>query len=208
MPPAISRWIVGILCFVCLWAASAVPAYAQWYVTYDDALKALSQRDWKTAEEKLRASKQQAQSANTRPGRSVLRQGGLFEPFLPDFYLSRAYFELARNEKDTEIKRGFLERAVASVEEARKTNQVRANDPENSQSTAITTQARAELEKLPPIAGGGGGTARGGGGNGRRRWYCWGRWRPRSHDYRPSTRSGTARCRRSGAQRTRMGQSD
>ena len=151
---------------VCLWTFAASPAFAQWYVTYDDGLRALSQRDWKTAEAKLLASKQQAQSANTRPGRSVLRQGGLFEPFLPDYYLSRVYYELARTEKDAQLKKGFLERAVTSIEEARKTNQVRSNDPENGPSTTIYTNAKAELEKLPPVAGRGGGGGDGGAGGG------------------------------------------
>jgi hypothetical protein len=151
--PAVPRWIVVTLGAVCLWGASASPAFAQWYVTYDDGLRAVRQQDWKTAEARLRASKEQAQRANVRPGRSVLRQGTLFEPFLPDVYLGRAYLELARAEKDQEAKRGLLERAIKAIDEARRTGQVRAGDPESAATTNIDTVARRDLAALPPPGG-------------------------------------------------------
>ena len=113
MAPAFSRWIVVMLGAVCLWATSASPAFAQWYVTYDDGVRAASSRDWKTAATKLQASKDEARKAGRQPGRSVQRQTNVFLPFLPDYYLGRVYLELARAEKEPEAKRGLLERANA-----------------------------------------------------------------------------------------------
>lgn len=164
MAPAASRWIVVIFGAVCLWVTSASPAFAQWYVTYDDGLRALQRREWKTAVDRLEAAKEQARRVNVQPGRSVLRQGGLFEPFLPDFYLGRAYLELARLEKDPETKKDLLARATASSAETWKT--VPPTQAELKQSIDIATVASKELaalttkdggEQAPPRGGGAGG---------------------------------------------------
>ena len=132
---------------VCLWATSASPAFAQWYVTYDEGVRAASSRDWKTAATRLQASKDEARKAGRQPGRSVQRQTNVFLPFLPDYYLGRVYLELARAEKEPEAKRGLLERANASIEEARNTGQL-TNDSEVNQAASITNFASKELAAL------------------------------------------------------------
>lgn len=143
-----------ILGAVCLWATSATPASAQWYVTYDDGVRAASNRDWKTAATRLQASKDEARKAGRQPGRSVQRQTNVFLPFLPDLYLGRAYLELARVEKNLEAKRELLERARNSIEEAQKTGQL-TNESEVNQASSIANFAKKELAALPPVVAGG-----------------------------------------------------
>ena len=137
---------------VCLWIACAGVARAQWYETYDEGVAAFERKDWAIAEEKLLASKKEADAARRQPGRRVLRFGSLRTLFIPDYYLGRVYLQRARETADAESRGELLDRAIASFEEARKTNQVGKDDPESAIVSADLVAA-ADLRTGPEPPG-------------------------------------------------------
>jgi tetratricopeptide (TPR) repeat protein len=66
----------------------------RWYEAYDEALQAISQKNWKLAEEKLLAA--MSSRLAPKPGRSVNTVGLRYIDYLPDYYLGLVYFNQQR----------------------------------------------------------------------------------------------------------------
>lgn len=107
-------------------AAATVAAGAQanranqtqlrWYDAYNQAVRAVQNRDWATAERLLL----QTQSSGTKPGRRVYAYGDTYvAPYLPDYYLAVVYLNTGRDRE-----------AEAAFERVRTQNVIGAKDPE------------------------------------------------------------------------------
>ena len=121
-------------------------ASAQWYRTYDEAIRAFNASNLPVAEARLNDAKKEAEAAGRRPGRSVLRYGGLREPFIPDFWLGQVYAKLADEAQDTAARARFQQQARDAFALATSTGQVRERDSENA-------TLQAAVEKLGAPAG-------------------------------------------------------
>ena len=123
-------------------------AFAQWYRTYDDALRSFNAQDYQTAEAGLKAAKKEAESAGRKPGRSVLRYGSLREPFIPDYWLGQLYTRLSGAATDATIRSKYGQQAIDAFAVATSSGQVRERDPEY-------TVVKAAMEKAGAVAAGG-----------------------------------------------------
>jgi tetratricopeptide (TPR) repeat protein len=132
MPRELSRILRVTVCTVTVVGASLQGdvALAQWYRTYDDALRAFTTSDLLVAEAKLKDAKREAEAAGRRPGRSVLRYGSLREPFIPDYWLGQVYTKLAEQSAEAASREKYWKQARDAFAFAQTSGQVRDRDPE------------------------------------------------------------------------------
>ncbi|HJZ12459.1 MAG TPA: hypothetical protein VJ521_09930, partial [Acidobacteriota bacterium] len=116
------RRIVWSIFILLVWSLSV---YAEeWYDAYDEGVKAVSARDWATAEAKLTAAK----ATGPKPGKRVRTYGTRFIVFIPDYYLGIVYFnqgklELAAQKFDLVEQSGVLSRSDAQYAQMAKMRQ-------------------------------------------------------------------------------------
>jgi tetratricopeptide (TPR) repeat protein len=113
-----------------------------WYAEYDAALNAIADKDWASAEAKLKTAMQ----LQPKQGRQVLAYGIRFIRYIPQYYLGVVYFH-----------QGKYQDSLNQFEKVEKNGLVTAGDPEYGEMNKLTQQAGERLkprveEQKPPVA--------------------------------------------------------
>jgi len=108
------------------------PSTLAWHEAYERGLEAIRRADWPNAIANLEVAK----AKGPAPGRNVLYYGSLRRPFIPDYYLGRAFFETRR-----------FDEANAAFSRVLQQNLIRPSDPEYPALQREIKLTRAEIQR-------------------------------------------------------------
>lgn len=122
--------VLLLFSFRILWAAEQT-----WYEAYDSALNDIKMKNWRLAEEKLKA----ALKLQPRQGRKIRAYGARFMNYIPEYYLGVVYFH-----------QGNYQGALENFLRVQNQELINKGDEEYEELTRLSRQAMVKLSPAAP----------------------------------------------------------